>query len=253
MATFATFASAAARGLGLRAQVTPASLRTAATTTRSYASSGESSLQTPPNHHTHFRRSKAEASSKRVLRADFKPATPPSPLSLCLSLVVFGKPDSISLFLFSILTNFTTVGADASTLQAERVKPSRASRSTTPPRGTRLSPTASAGSCGKHIAAEDSPAAVLAHTPACFWSFSGTLDLTASSRFALGASSTPNPARFWIFYRLRNDFDTFIVSSLRHPWGARVAIPTAVIAHLSLTPLSSSIFFPPSVWARPAL
>ncbi|WZN63627.1 hypothetical protein HKI87_08g51760 [Chloropicon roscoffensis] len=40
MATFATFASAAARGLGLRAQVTPASLRTAATTTRSYASSG---------------------------------------------------------------------------------------------------------------------------------------------------------------------------------------------------------------------
>jgi len=62
--------------------------------------------------------------------------------------------------------------------------------------------------------------------PSMFWSFSGTLDLTASSRFALGASSTPNPARFWIFYRLRNDFDTFIVSSLRHPWGARVAIPT---------------------------
>ena len=252
MATFATFASAAARGLGLRTQVTPASLRTAATTTRSYASSGESSLQTPPNHHTNFD-VRAEASSKRVLRADFKPATPPSPLSLCLFLVVFGKPDSISLFLFSILTNFTTVGADASTLQAERAKPSRASRSTTPPRGTRLSPTASAGSCGKHIAAEDSPAAVLAHTPACFWSFSGTLDLTASSRFALGASSPPKPARFWIFYRLRNDFDTFIVSSLRHPWGARVAIPTAVIACLSLTPLSSSIVFPPSVWARPAL
>ena len=109
MATFATFASAAARGLGLRTQVTPASLRTAATTTRSYASSGESSLQTPPNHHTHFRRSKAEASSKRVLRADFKPAIPPSPLSLCLSLVVFGKPDSISLFLFSILTTLRLV------------------------------------------------------------------------------------------------------------------------------------------------
>ena len=176
MATFATFASAAARGLGLRAQVTPASLRTAATTTRSYASSGESSLQTPPNHHTHFD-VRAEASSQRLLRADFKPATPPppppSPLSLCLSLAVFGKPDSISLFLFSILTNFTTVGADASTLQAERAKPSRASRSTTPPRGTRLSPTASAGSCGKHIAAEDSLAAVLAHTPACFGLFQG--------------------------------------------------------------------------------
>ena len=132
MATFATFAeSAAARGLRLRTQVTPASLRTAATTTRSYASS----VSPPYKHHAkppHALRSKAEASSKRVLRADFKPATPPSPLSLCLSLVVFGKPDSYFTFLFSILTNFTTVGADASTLQAERARPSRASRSTTP-------------------------------------------------------------------------------------------------------------------------
>ena len=85
MATFATFASVAARGLGLRTQVTPASLRTAATTTRSYASSGESSLQTPPNHHTNFDVRKPKPAPSVYFARTSNPLPLPLPfLSVCL-------------------------------------------------------------------------------------------------------------------------------------------------------------------------